>query len=171
MAFCGQCGAQISEGQRFCPSCGAPVAQANAQQGASQTTFQSQVENTFNQFTNTADTTGSYDQNDINQNKGISVFAYLSWLLLIPMFAAKDSEFARFHTNQGLVLAIFETAWWIISPILSLLFFWSFIGVIITIISWLLNLAFLALAIIGIVNVVQGKAKELPVIGNIRILK
>ena len=35
----------------------------------------------------------------------------------------------------------------------------------------LLNLAFLVLAIFGIINAAQGQMKELPVIGKFRLLK
>ena len=102
----------------------------------------------------------------------MGVLAYLSWLVLIPIFAAKDSKFARFHANQGLVLliasAIFGVVRWILSEILFAI---SWRLYFVTIIISLLGLAFLALAIIGIVNAATGKAKELPVIGKIRILK
>lgn len=35
----------------------------------------------------------------------------------------------------------------------------------------LVNIIFLVLAIIGIVNAVNGKAKELPIIGKYRVIK
>ncbi len=121
-----------------------------------------------NQLTETKDTTADYEKEDIDKNKGMGVLAYLSILVLIPLFAAKDSKFARFHTNQGLVLFICEVAVWIITAILGGI---PILGVIISIVGWLLNIAFLVLAIIGIVNVVNGKAKELPVIGKYTIIK
>ncbi|MDO4733556.1 MAG: zinc ribbon domain-containing protein, partial [Bacillota bacterium] len=46
---------------------------------------------------NTADTTGDFDKADIEQHKVMGVLAYLSWLVLIPIFAAPKSKFARFH--------------------------------------------------------------------------
>lgn len=39
------------------------------------------------------------------------------------------------------------------------------------IVSWLIRVAMFALMILGIVNAASGKAKELPLIGNFRILK
>src|SRR5256885_471014 len=40
MAFCNSCGAQLTEGTKFCSKCGAPIAGASAQkQGASTATF------------------------------------------------------------------------------------------------------------------------------------
>ena len=43
----------------------------------------------WNELNNTADATAEYDPNDIQQNKVMAIFAYLSWLVLIPIFAAK----------------------------------------------------------------------------------
>ena len=41
---------------------------------------------------------------DAEQNKVFGILAYLGILCLIPLLAAKDSRFARYHANQGLVL-------------------------------------------------------------------
>ncbi len=168
MPFCRQCGMELKEGVRFCPGCGTPVeepAQTTQQNNASK-------DNGFAAAFNTADTTAQFAPADVEKNKAMGVLAYLSWLVLIPIFAAKDSKFARFHANQGLVLliaeAIFGVARWVLSEIL-LAISWSLYFV--TVIISLLGLVFLALSIIGIVNAATGKAKELPVIGQIRILK
>jgi hypothetical protein len=45
---------------------------------------------------------------DAANNKGMAVLSYLGALVLIPLFARKDSPFARFHINQGLVLMFAE---------------------------------------------------------------
>lgn len=116
----------------------------------------------------TPDTTAEYDQQDIEKNKLMAVLAYIGILVLIPIFAAKDSKFARFHANQGLVLMIVEIA---ISVIIGILSWIPVVGVIISIIGGLVGLCAFVLAIIGIINAVNGKAKELPLIGKIRILK
>lgn len=168
MPFCRQCGMELKEGVRFCPDCGAPLEEPaqTAQQ------YSAANENSFAAVFNTADTTSQFDPADVEKNKVMGVLAYLSLLVLVPIFAAKESRFARFHANQGLVLfiasAIFGVARWILSEIL-LAISWRLYFV--TVIISLLGLVFLALAIIGIVNAATGKAKELPVIGQIRILK
>ena len=158
MAFCQKCGAELKDGAKFCPSCGASV---NA---GSKTDFSG----TFEKFNDTADTTDQFDAADIEQNKAMGVLAYLSWLVLIPLFAAKDSKFSRFHVNQGLVLAIVEIVWWIVEVVLG---FIPIFGSIAIFLLGLLNIIFLVLAIIGIVNAVNGKAKELPIIGKYRVIK
>lgn len=195
MAFCKNCGTQLDEGTKFCPGCGTQVEENTAdthsafngqtqdeqgspfsQQSANQSAFQDTVTEKFNQFNNTSDTTGEFDPADIEKNKLMGVLSYFSWLVLIPIFAAKDSKFARFHANQGLVLAITEIAWLIIQRVvlklISAVFsyhLWTLQLVLAQLLS-LVNIVFLVFAIIGIINVANGKAKELPIIGKFKIL-
>ena len=122
----------------------------------------------FNEFNNTEDTTAQFDPNDIQQNKIMAVLAYLSWLVLVPIFGAKNSPFARFHANQGLALAIAEIICWIVLGILVRL---PLIGWIFGLIEGVFSLVCLVFAIIGIVNAANGRAKELPIVGKFRVLK
>lgn len=117
---------------------------------------------------NTKDSTAEMDQNDVQNNKVMAILAYLSWLILIPLFAAKDSKFARFHCNQGIVLAIAEIVAWVVFGILSNI---PYIGWLFSILNGLVSLVCLILAIIGIINAANGKAKELPFVGGFKILK
>ncbi len=189
MAFCGKCGTKVDEGVKFCPGCGnaieaipaseqqaQPQTQTQPQQVASEQAQPAAKQNDFSAkvaaLNNTADTTAEYDANDIAQNKVMGILAYFGPLCFIPMFAAKDSKFARFHANQGLVLLIACVAYSIASTIINtiiLMISWrlSFITSIISFIS----IVFLILAVIGIINAANGRAKELPVIGKIQILK
>lgn len=105
------------------------------------------------------DTTEEYDPADIKASKLMAVLSYLGILILIPLFLAKDSKFARFHTNQGIILLILNCAVYLFSLVNKGL------------ITWILDVIVLIYVIIGIVNAVQGKAKELPFIGKFRILK
>ena len=174
MAFCGKCGAQVNEGVKFCPSCGASTeipkeeTTQQTQQTGQQTDFSAKIAG----LNNTADNTAQFDAQDIQNNKAMAILAYIGILVLIPLFAAKESKFARYHTNQGLVLCIAEIAYGIVYGILSsiilaiswrLYFLVSIIG--------LVSLVFLVLLVIGIINAANGKAKELPVIGKFKILK
>ncbi len=126
------------------------------------------LNNQLNNLNNTKDFTEEYDKNDIEQNKVMAILAYLGWLLLIPLFAAKDSKFARFHVNQGLILAIVETVILVVFGILARI---PYIGILFGIIEGILGIAFLVMWIIGIMNAVNGRAKELPLIGSFRLLK
>ena len=122
----------------------------------------------FEEFNNTTDTTSEYDPADIEANKILALFAYISWLVLIPLFAAKDSKFARFHANQGLVLAIAEIVVWVVLGFLGGL---PLIGWVFKLVDGLFSLVCLGYAIIGIVNAVNGRAKELPIVGKFKLLK
>ena len=118
----------------------------------------------INELNETADTTSEFDQNDIQQNKVMGVLAYLGILVLIPIFAAPQSRFARFHANQGLILDIAVMVISILSGLLT-----SLVPVL-AIIFLLIDIPVIALLILGIVNAATGKAKELPLIGKLRIL-
>lgn len=176
MAFCTNCGTKIDGDVKFCPGCGAAVEVPSGQQAQEQQAPPAGVKNDLSakltELNNAADTTADFEKADIDQNKVMGVLAYLSWLVLIPIFAAPKSKFARFHANQGLVLAITEIIYSIVYGILSAVIYaisWR-LGFIVSIIG-LVGLVFLVLSILGIVNAANGKAKELPMIGKFRILK
>lgn len=204
MAYCIKCGTQLPDNATFCPSCGEKsFGGVSTNQNNSSSNYNSSDYNSsnnsgyanngyqqsghtfekgaadftdaFNRFNNTADTTSEYSQEDINDTMGISVLAYLSWLVLIPLLCerGRKSKFARFHANQGLTLAIIETVYGIfeglVTGILSIAS-WHLAHVV-GILLGLVNIVFVILLIIGIVNVASGKAKELPIIGKIRLIK
>lgn len=118
----------------------------------------------FEQFFDTPDYTAQMHPNDIQQNKAMGILAYLGLLVLIPIFAAPQSRFARFHANQGLILDIAAMVISILAGVLT-----SFVPAL-GIIFLLIDLPVIALLILGIVNAASGKAKELPLIGKVRIL-
>jgi uncharacterized membrane protein len=105
-------------------------------------------------------TTAAADPSDVSENKWIGVLAYI--IFFLPLLAAKQSRFAMYHANQGLVLLILSVA---ANIVLGL----------IPVIGWILlpiaNLATLVLAIIGIIQAANGQLKPLPFIGTISIIK
>ena len=165
MAFCNKCGNQLPDGANNCPFCGAPT--GNAQQNTQNTQNTQNAQNFVNNMMNTADTTSQFDPQDINDNKGMSVLAYIGILFLIPLLACPNSRFARYHTNQGLVLFLLELAIGVVTSI------FAFIPVIGPIIGGLISAVggIFTLVIMGIINAAQGQAKELPLIGKITLLK
>jgi fumarate reductase subunit D len=94
--------------------------------------------------------------NDAQEDRLFAAVGYLGILCLIPLLLKKNSAFAQFHGKQGLVLLI---TWVILSfvnviPILGQL-------------VWMVgSLALLILVIMGIVNALNGKLWELPVLGK-----
>ena len=115
---------------------------------------------------NTQDYTSEFDPIDVRENKGISVLSYFGLLFLIPYLARQNSRFARFHVNQGMVLFIASLAVNVISSIISRIPLIRILSPVFTVV----DIGIFVLMIIGIVNAAQGKAKDLPVIGSLRIL-
>ena len=114
---------------------------------------------------NTKDHTEEFDKEDIKQNRETDI----SWLVLIPIFAAKDSKWAKFHANNGLLLAIAEIAVWIVFGLLGMI---PYVGWLFWALNGITSLALTGLMVFGIVNAARGRAKELPIIGDkIKILK
>lgn len=101
-----------------------------------------------------------YDPEDIKKNKVMAVLAYLGILVVIPLLCAKESRFAKFHVNQGIILLAAEVVAYLL----------HFIPVIRIIANIIYILVFI-FAIIGIINSVKGEAKELPFIGHFRFIK
>ena len=119
----------------------------------------------------TQDRTGYYKKNDISENKFVALLSYIGPLVLIPIFAAKDSPYARFHATQGFSLLILEIVWSILALIIGAIMDNTlFTGILWGIISWIVSLLLIAIAILGIITVVQGKAKHLPIVGGFDVL-
>ena len=113
------------------------------------------------------------DPKDAQDNKIMGILAYLGILVLVPIFAAKDSPFARYHANQGLVLIIVIIALSIVLAILTPIF--AFVSLALVVLTGLLNavvgIGALVFVIIGIINAAKGEMKPLPLIGKFTILK
>ena len=122
----------------------------------------------LNELGNTKDHTEEFDKNDIEQNKVMALLSYLGWLVIIPLLAAKNSKFARYHANQGLVLAIVATVVYVVLAILCLI---PVIRWIFYVVEAVFGLVVLILAVMGIINAVNGRAKDLPIIGTFRLIK
>ena len=125
-------------------------------------------EDWFEKVNNTEDVTEKMDSKDVEENKVMGVLAYIGILVLIPLLAAPKSKFARYHSNQGLILLIIEV---LCSAIFTPLGFIPYVGIVFSIVGGLVGLVCLVLLILGIVNAAQGKAKALPLIGKFNILK
>jgi uncharacterized membrane protein len=107
------------------------------------------------------------DPEDAENNKIFGILAYLGVLCLVPLFAAKNSPFAKYHANQGLVLFLVEIVLWVVLGIIGLVPGLGFVSVILNLI-WL---GAIALLIIGIINAAAGKCVPLPVIGKFKLIK
>ena len=156
MKKCPMCGNNLDDSAKFCSVCGAKL-ENSRESSAAQTKFEEFV----NDFTNTADTSAEYTAEDVANNRVMAILAYLSLLFLVPLLSAKESPFARYHTNQGIIVFIIHA-----------------VGVMLTqipevgwVVGAVISLFTTVLTIIGILNAYNGKAKELPLVGKFRIIK
>lgn len=112
----------------------------------------------------------SVEEEDVNANKVYGILSYIGFLFIIPLLAAKDSRFAKFHANQGLVAFLTEMIINAASGAVCAFLSAIHLGAVAAMVGPLISLISLAISVIGIVYAAQGKAKELPVIGKFHIL-
>ena len=199
MIYCENCGKQLEENARFCTSCGASYqtnddgnSVSENHEECQETTTQPEptTEEKLQQATatidavaqklgNTTDYTSDFSKTDIEANKGPALLSYFGLLVLIPIFAAKHSPYARYHANQGLVLFVGMLVWAVIDGAVTALLrallgnalgLWGMYSLCGTALN-IVYAGFSILAVIGIINVLNERAKELPIIGKYKILK
>lgn len=198
VVYCSKCGTNVTYQSQ--PSGGAQqnTAQQNtakqnpfqnnaSQQNYNGTTsdkFKAGVNNAVNKtktfFFDTADETSIQDASDVQENKIFALISYLGYLFFIPMIVKPYSRYLRFHGNQGLTLCLYLIAVTIVNTVITSIIGiagYSGMGALIavtiinSIISFIFYGSFALLAVIGIYNAVKGRARELPLIGRIRILR
>ena len=143
MAYCEKCGAALGEEDKFCPVCGAVIG------------YNAGFEN-------------NVDEEDIKKNKALAFLAYWGFLVLVPFFVARKSKFARFHTNQGIMCVFTGFLGGLIAAAISMVPGMTVLG---EFLSGIISLTVLVFEVMGMVNALQGKYKELPLIGKVKLLK
>ena len=103
------------------------------------------------------------DPADVEKNKVFGIIAYLGILFLVPLLAAKDSKFAKFHANQGLIVFLM---WFV----LTFVYYLPLPGILNCLILPL-NIIPFGFAILGIINAANGQMKRLPIIGEYDLIK
>ena len=135
----------------------------------------SDFEEKIQKLIDTPDTTYEYLPEDINKSKIFAVLAYISWFFFIPLLAVPKSGFGRYHANQGLLLTVLSVVLTASERILLGVVRASSINIaviiIISVVFLIITVAILALRIVGIMNAVNGRARELPFIGSVKIIK
>lgn len=159
MPFCTKCGTPFDGDGNLCPSCASSSAQKD--------TAEDPLEKIAGAFDSANDHTESFEQKDISKNKGLGVLAYLGILFCIPYFIGEKSGFIRFHAKQGMILFLFELIVNVVMPLLRAIFGWiRVLSFLLAFAHAMLGLIILAFIAIGISNVLQGRAKELPFLGK-----
>ena len=95
-------------------------------------------------------------QTHLPDDRFIAAIGYIGVLCVVPLILKRDSKFSQHHGKQGLVLLIAWMVLWVgnIIPILGQ-------------IVWLLgSFALIILMILGIINALNGKFWEMPILGS-----
>lgn len=109
------------------------------------------------------------EANDISGPKTFAILGYIiPFLFFLPLLdeKTKNLPFTRFHANQQILILVIYLAVQFISGML-----YSALGGLTYLVLNVINLALLALVIIGAMNAYKGLMKELPVIGHFKLLK
>ena len=214
MAFCSKCGKEVPAETKFCPYCGAAVAEPGKPERTAPD-IKLNTDDAKGQLTNYFDTKAvdktEEERADANnaKNKIMAILAYavaialacaamytnrfwgvlceiifVGGVLLVPIFVGKNSPFARFHTNNGLVLSacacgLLLLRWlnWLIfvkkEKIYGVIYGYKkyFPFHIFNVLFILAAIAIIVLAIFGIVHAAKGNKKDLPVVGGVKIIK
>ncbi len=93
--------------------------------------------------------------------KVTGIVAYITWVGLLIAFLAGDREGAKFHLNQALVI-------WLAGIVNGVIAWIPYVG---GILSAVVSVFLLVCVILGIVAAVNEEEKEVPIIGQIKILK
>lgn len=93
---------------------------------------------------------------EMGKKKLLSILSYIGPLVVVSYLLEKQDAEVKFHIGQGAVLLVIEVGAWFIGML-----FWPFFGI-----TQLINLAAFILSIVGIIHVLQGKQKELPLVGG-----
>ena len=130
-------------------------------------------------FTNLQDKSADYSKEEIDNGKLMALLSYIGILALIPYFAEKENKYVRFHAIQGLNLLIVNlvvsAASFVVAIVATILFIIPIIGWILGFVLYLViglvPVGLLVISILGVVYSLQGNAKELPIVNQIRFIK
>ena len=130
-------------------------------------------------FTNLQDKTADYSKEEIENGKLMALLSYIGILALIPYFAEKENKYVRFHAIQGLNLLIINlvvsAASFVVAIVATVLFIIPIIGRILGYLLYLViglvPVGLLVISILGVVYSLQGNAKELPIVNQIKFIK
>ena len=116
------------------------------------------------------------DPEDAKKNKLMAILAYLGPAVLAPILGARDSRFAQYHANQGLLLIIaicvLQLAIWLVGKVFGVIpFVGSIMQTVMSIIGYAAYVGWAVYAVLGILNANNGVAKELPCFKTMRIIK
>lgn len=105
-------------------------------------------------------------------NKVVNALSYTGILFFLPLVVCPEE--GKFHANQGLIALIVDIVFHAVGGILGglsgLPLVGGLIGIIGTVFGWAAWLVMAGILVFGIINVVNGKQAEIPVVGKINLI-
>ncbi len=100
-------------------------------------------------------------------------------LFFLPLVSVPDSRFGRYWANQGLIILLIQLVllvlWLIVGGLLWLLGLIPFVGVVFSILRIAVGILLAAVALFYIIYAMvfaaKGRAKDVPFLGHMRIIK
>lgn len=197
MKECPKCKEEYDKSHSFCSKCGVKLKTIKKSKKEIKKDKEEKAENqakaifgkisdNIEKILEAEDTTSDYKDEDIASYKGLALLSYIGPLALIPYLKGKEYKYSYFHAVQGMNLLLI----WIIYTISAIIahnllasescsyMFSKMYQKCVTTTPWWIKVPFsivgftlLILSIIGIIYALLGKAKKLPLIDKINIIK
>lgn len=190
MKKCPKCNSDVKAKDKFCSSCGQNLKSDKKKEKKNNSNADeifNKIGDNLEKILDTEDTSKDYTKKDIEDNKGLAILSYIGPLALIPYFSSKDSKYVKYHAHQGMNLFIVWIIYSIIAGLLSLIKvtkscehspIFNVITNCVKVTPWwiklpidIVGLFLFALSVIGVVYALTGKAKKLPLIDKVNIIK
>ena len=168
MPFCTKCGADVN-GVRFCPKCGAPVGEAaggGAAPGAggySAAPGSSPGDAPGGSYAGTQADGGLSD----NVAGALAYFTIIPAIIFLVIDPFKTRRFVRFHSFQCLFLCAAAFVLWVAVAVMGMIMGFFTGGLVIGMLSFLLQIALLVVWIVVVIKAYQGQEFRLPVLGDL----
>ena len=114
------------------------------------------------------DHTKKFDKKDIQENKAMACLCYI--IAPVPYFTETKSKWVRYHAIQGMNLFIVTVLFSLSVSIICSILIFDF-PLLKAILKAALYAFMIIYAIIGIINVCNEEAKELPIINKFKFIK
>lgn len=166
-SVCRKCGKVLDEKVKFCPNCGTEVKVEEELLDPICRKCRTVLSDDVKFCPNCGTARKLKKENleiteeDIKEHKNLAILCYLGIFMLIPFLTKPNSGFIKYHFNQGLLLFILSiiSSFIMVIPILGWIF--GLIGLITSFVFF----------IMGIINVIKGRVKPLPIIGKYKLIK
>lgn len=119
----------------------------------------------FSNIIGTEDRTSDFKEREREDNKWMAMLSYI--IPPIPFIAERHSKYVKFHSNQGMNLMIWYILLTAFIAVVDTALPWTFL---VSAMRWIVNLSLFALMAFGIIDTINAKARELPIVSKLNIM-